>query len=565
MSDYILVNISVGEIDLWTANDPPIVAGRGPGFVAWHQQRFPSAEPLNGEEYLPRAMVGEYLMEGFNRIRHHLPNGVELSCHHDEVVDIEPSGTDYRLEFVSAEGRVEQVFADKILLATGHSRLRPSVKESTYHAFGVLHPNAVFIPYVYPVEATMSPIPAGAKVAMKGIGLTFIDAVLELTEGRGGQFCRTAQGQLEYRKSGAEPQSIIPFSRTGLPMAPKSCDLPQFDRPLTFLDDTALTALRGRSGGGKLDLEKDLWPLLEAEMELSYYRVAMGAGEWRQRLDSCEQSADQVRLLIDSFHRACPATEPFNYRTVLDPAEGRSFPDGSAYSSFVEQYMQEEIARARLGQASSPIKAAMDIWYECRKALGQFMEFGGLNPASHKKLVEYWFPRFKRVVFGPPIINSEKLLALCKAGIIDFSVARSPVVTLNENTGCFIIRSNSIPATELSAAILVDARYPSVNIPQDAAPLYQNLYTRGMIRAYENREANQSLSTYSPGAIDMTKHSHFVIDAKGQFNEDIAVTGIPTEGNLVGNLTMARDEYSALWAAQVIEQLRTREARQVST
>ena len=559
--DYILVNISVGEIDLWTANDPPIVAGRGPDFLTWYQERYQPRKPLSGEEYLPRAVVGRYLVEGFNRIRDHLPAGVRLSCHHGEVTGIEPSGTGYRLEFVPAKGNVQQIAADKILLSTGHSWVWPGKTENSYQEFTRRHPEAAFVPYVYPVEETMRSIPAGAKVAMKGIGLTFIDAVLELTEGRGGHFYRTGEGALAYAASGREPQSIIPFSRTGLPMAPKSYDLPQFDRPLTFLNGSALAALHERLLDSKLDLENDLWPLIESEMELNYYRVAMGSSEWGRQLDSCGSNADKMRSVIESFHRACLTAERFDYRWVLDPAEHDRFADGSAFASFAEQYMEAEISRARLGQAGSAIKSGIEIWYECRKALSRFLQFGGLTPASHRKLVEYWFPRFKRVVFGPPIINIEKLLALLKAGILDFSVARNPAVSLDENSGCFRVCSDAISGEARSAEILVDARYPSVDIPQDASPLYRNLCARGMIRAYENRETGRGSSTYSPGAIDMTEDSHFVIGANGQPNEDIAVTGIPTEGNLVGNLTVARDEYSSRWAAQVIEQLRCREGR----
>ena len=57
----------------------------------------------------------------------------------------------------------------------------------------------------------------------------------------------------------------------------------------------------------------------------------------------------------------------------------------------------------------------------------------------------------------------------------------------------------------------------------------------------------------------MTEETRFVVNDQGIANEDIAVIGIPTEGNLVGNLTLARDDYSATWAAQVMNQLRCRE------
>src|SRR6266849_10392520 len=44
--EYILVNVSIGEIDLWTATDPPAVAGRGSSFVDWYQETLQLDSPL---------------------------------------------------------------------------------------------------------------------------------------------------------------------------------------------------------------------------------------------------------------------------------------------------------------------------------------------------------------------------------------------------------------------------------------------------------------------------------------------------------------------------------------
>lgn len=557
--EYILVNISVGEIDLWTAEDPPGVAGRGPGFLDWYQETFQPDTPLTGDEYLSRAVVGRYLVEGFQRLLNHLPHGVTVSCHVGEVIDIRPHGRGYQLEFVAGNGRREEIHADKILLATGHSRLIPGTEEKRYEAFARRHARAAFIPFVYPVVESMGQIPASARVAMKGVGLTFIDAALELTEGRGGCFERSADGSLVYTASGQEPRSIIPFSRTGLPMTPKAYDLPAFLRPLTFFTHSALDELRRRAPGGKLDLESDLWPLFELEMELHYYRVVMGDGDEREQLESCGSDAQAMRRVIDSYLRAHPDRERFDYRPVLDPVGERRFKSGAQFASFIERYMEQEIARARLGHAGCGVKAAIDIWYEVRKELGSVLQFGGLTPESHRKLVEHYYPRLKRVAFGPPIINIEKLLALQRAGLLDFSVARNPRVLTDEASGCFELRCDEIPGAVAQAEILVDATYPPAHIPRDATPLYRNLRRRGMVRAYENRSTVRDMSAYCPGAIDMTEGSRFVVDGEGVGNEDIAVIGIPTEGNLVGNLTLARDDYSAIWAAEVITQLRCRE------
>ena len=465
--DHILVNVSVGEIDLWDVDDPPPAAGRGPSFVTWYADTF--GEQLTGDEYLPRSVVGRYLCESLGRILEHVPEGMTVQYHGDEVIDIDDG---YRVRTSAGE-----FDAGKILLATGHARLMPGPEEQQYAESASRNPGAMFIPFVYPVTERMRPVPAGARVAMLGIGLTFIDALLELTEGRGGRFVRDDGDTLRYERSGNEPDVIFPFSRTGLPMAPKSNDLPLAPRPLKFVTVEALEALRRTKPDGQLDFERDVLPLFERELN------------------------------------------GFDYRAAIDPDVDS-----------IESYMEETIASAKRG--SSPIS----VWYEARIAINSILRFGGFTPESHRALIEYYFPRFKRVVFGPPVINAEKLLALTKAGIVDFAVSRSPVVD------GFQIGTERVD-------VLIDARFPKTDIARDASPLYRNLCRRGMIRPFRNR-------SYAPGAIDMTEDSQYVIDAAGNPNEDIAVIGIPTEGNFVGNLTIGRDPFAGRWARGVMGQMR---------
>jgi hypothetical protein len=559
LPDYILVNLSVGEVDLWTEQSPPGVAGRGPDFLTWYQETYHPQKSLSGDEYLSRALVGRYLLEGFQHLLQHLPADVTVSCHAGEVVDIQRLEQGYQLEFAGENSRPEPILADKILLATGHSRIVPGAEEQRYEAFAGRNPRAMFIPFVYPVVETMRQVPAGARVAMRGIGLTFIDAALELTEGRGGLFRRAPDGSLLYEASGKEPQSIIPFSRTGLPMAPRANDLPMVDRPLTFFTQSALNDLRKQAGGAKLDLESDIWPLFELEMELQYYLAEMGDSAERKELESCGNNAESMRRVVESYLSAHPEKQRFDYRTLLDPVGARRFESGAQFASFVERYMEQEIDSARLGLAGCGVKAAAHIWYEVRKTLGSVLPFGGLKPESHRKLMEHYYPRLKRVAFGPPVINIEKLLALQRAGMLDFSVARSPKVMTHDHAECFELQCDDIPGAAVQAEVLVDARYPSVNVQQDATPLYRNLQRRGMARAYENRPLAGESFSYCPGAIDMVQSSRFIIDSRGVANQDIAVIGIPTEGNLVGNFTVTRDSYAGLWAAEVIRQLRIRE------
>ncbi|MGH3829336.1 MAG: FAD/NAD(P)-binding protein [Pseudonocardiaceae bacterium] len=556
--DYILLNISIGEIDLWDVDDPVAASGRGPDFRSWHQKELAPQTPLTGHEYLPRAVIGRYLHHGFQRVMSHLPPGIDVSCIVGEVTDIAPHDTGYTLTYVNANGLINDLPVDKILLATGHSRVQLGTVERGYQRFATRHPQTSYIPFAYPVMTRMSEVPTGARIAMKGIGLTFIDAVLALTEGRGGRFERTPAGCLSYHPSGHEPRAIIPFSRTGLPMAPKPHDLTSALRPLTFVTPGALASIQRRSPERKIDFERDVWPLFELEMEREYYRVAMGGGlDWRD-IEACGGNGATMRGVIHSFLRSHPEQGHFDYWSVLDPAGERDIAAGPEFHSFVERYLEQEIARARRGLSRSATKAAVSIWREVRAALGPFIAFGGLTPESHRRLMERYYPLLIRVVFGPPIINIEKLLALHRSGILDFSAARNPRVLTDEPSGCFELYHESIPETAARAETLVDARYPKVDVLRDETPLYRNLCRRGMLRPFENRSTVGPGSAYRPGAIDMTEDTRFVVDARDAPNEDIAVIGIPTEGNLLGNLSVTRDDYAGMWAATVLRQLHRR-------
>jgi FAD-NAD(P)-binding protein len=553
---FLLSNVRAKELDLWDVSDA--TKPDGPGFIRWHDAQFRPATPVDPETYPPRSHVGRYLVHGFQRLMSGLPPGLRVSTFAAEVTDITPIADGYRVTFADSTAPRNELFADKIMLSTGHNPALPAHGERRHQEFADRHPRASYIPHPYPVEERLGAVPAGACVAMRGTGLTFVDAVLALTEGRGGLFRRAADGRLRYQPSGREPRTIIPFCRNGLPIVPKPRDYPSTPRPLTFVTAAKLAAMRRRAPGGKLDLVADIWPLVELEMELRYYRTAMRDPGDRRDLEECGDDAVAMRRVIRAFLAAHRDVEPFDCGRVLDPVAGQRFETGRQYHSFVERYLERELRHARAGLASSPARAAVSMWFEIRAALKPFVAYGGLTAGSHRLLVEYVFPRFKRVVFGAPLVNIAKILALFGAGLLDFSVARNPRVAGDDVAGCFELRTSSPVAALAHAEILVDARYPTVDIDRDESPLYQRLCRRGMIREFKNTSAG---TTYATGAIDMSRDHQHVIDDLGETNRDIAVCGAPTEGNLIGNFVLTRDGYASVWARNVLGQLRAEAQR----
>ncbi len=95
---------------------------------------------------------------------------------------------------------------DQVVLTTGHGGFEPTPDRTETTTS------------VFPIKNLLAKANQWAKqaVAIKGFGLTAIDAILALTEGVGGAFAREHRAW-KYRPTGAEPSRIAPCSRSGLP------------------------------------------------------------------------------------------------------------------------------------------------------------------------------------------------------------------------------------------------------------------------------------------------------------------------------------------------------------
>jgi len=276
-----------------------------PTFVEWAEAKYQATGErrfhLHPVEVPPRYLHGEALRERFDCYvswLRALP-GVQVALHAMEVTDIarEDSGT-FR---VHAGGRAFE--ATHVLLVTGHSNNHPakgSLEEALAH-HARQTPPARHVPFAYPLATQVSEatVPPGSTVGVLGMGLTAIDVLLHLTEGRGGTFVREdASGPapfLKYLPSGREPAAIVAVSPSGLfttcrPYNAKAVDGSgrghgTLQHQGVFLTSDAVHALReslGKPvvlGGGvvrQLDFELHVFPLVVLEMAYVYYTTLFG-------------------------------------------------------------------------------------------------------------------------------------------------------------------------------------------------------------------------------------------------------------------------------------------------
>lgn len=517
--EFLLINNSIGTID--TATLP---GDRHP-FVKWINQNrlgeFPLATHL---DFASRALVGFYLSDAVVHFLTRLPKGTDVRLLKSRVTHIVQS--DGNLRILVAGGGTEQelpVAYQSVMLATGHSY---SQRHPVWTAFAEAFPDAHYMPQVYPLNK-LNRIAAGKPVAIQGLGLTFVDAVLALTEGRGGVFTEKDGVGLTYRPSGYEPSLIIPFSRSNLPMIARSpVDATSCYR-LRFVTKSWADNLRSKYGA-KVDFETDIVPILEREMAHAYHRTA-----W-QDFDADDATMD-CRI----------AALPTHQRFAIDRFLFGSFPvNKTASKSHHEQmlgYLQAGLEAAEKGEQKSPLMAAAGVWREAVPIIRELYAHGGFTGDAHRVFNQRYYGALNRVAFGPPVANMKKILCLAQAGYIQFLFSTPPQIQLDRQKQQFIISADS---NQIEVPALVDARIARLNLAAGNAALFVNLLASGTATPMVNGGFQPGCPAISPNG--------YLLGADGKETK-IAVYGTPTEGVTLDNdsLSPACNDLATPWAQTV--------------
>jgi len=478
---FLVMNFAASLIDAWTGD----TADR-PSFVEWWRATRHADPPT----YPPRAAVGEYLADCLARVLDAAPDGLTVTVRRQHVEEVRRSAGGWRV--ATADGAAAY---DEVLIATGHLRTWPG-------ALVASRGGATPVTGVFPVQRELrrSRVPSGAVVAVRGFALTFIDAALALTEGRGGRFSSSDGGRLRYTRSGAEPEAILPFSRTGRPLLAKPAGAPA--GPVASALERGRTELASLAD---LDLRDAVVPVLArtAGAVLAASGVAGGADPLTAaaaaRLEALITGAGVGDVdPVAEITRSC--------EVVADRgAPGVDWAVGTVWRGLYPQVV------GRLG---------------------------------HGGLVEHDWPRFhrlaaemERLAFGPPRGNAEKLLALVAAGIVDLGMV----------AGGRLVPDGDGVALEGAAGrrpvdVVVDAVLAPPGVPAGASGPAAGLVEDGTVRLIPGGRGLDVL-------VDGTCR-----DRGGDPVLGLAAVGRLTEDAVIGNDTLSRTLHDVpeRWAARVV-------------
>jgi len=196
---YLVMNNACGDIQLYAgdSSDRPSyelslfrwAVDRGYRWVESECVISTNGRVIQPTDFLPRKVMGAYLNWYFVEIQRVLPDGVKVSLHQDEAIDLIPS--DCGREFVVLRTG-HKILCDEVICCIGH--LKNKCEDAGATNVNLISP--------YPVTGQLVGIEPAEQIAIAGMGLVAMDTVAALTIGRGGKF-EQLTNELRYQPSGS--------------------------------------------------------------------------------------------------------------------------------------------------------------------------------------------------------------------------------------------------------------------------------------------------------------------------------------------------------------------------
>ncbi len=443
--DYLMLNTMAGQLSGFSSAYPASEPDEAPGltFLQWctakglrldergHVSVSGSGRAIEFADFVPRKLLGRYLRDCYRYLLTLCPAHVQVKHRRDRVIGCRPNPDDQGFHLDTADGLHFE--AEAVFLTTGHAP----------------QPDTNF----------------GAKrVAIEGLGLSAMDQIAHLTEGRGGRFVRDdGQSAWRYQPSGREPQIYL-FSRSGLPFHCRPQGRPRASvTQRLFFTAQAIVELRKHSTEGRLDFAEQILPLIEDEMRAVFYlaKVRLQQPGQLERVSQSLQSAREAKALRDVFASLAEDFGPFEPQDYLSIRGWQG--DPQHYPQWFRQWIACDLARGCLGVDASPLTQALEVWRDCRDLLRLTADHDGLNDRSTLEFFGAWAGLGNRLVGGPQKERYEDLLALLDAGVV------TPLAP------------DSIHAIEIDE--LINARNPHSGLSQSHSPVINDMLAQGLIRA----------------------------------------------------------------------------------
>jgi hypothetical protein len=523
----------------------------GPSFWDWAQRLRTRGEAdtlgpelaaelraVTATTFPSRRLQSAYLEQVLRDVIAGLPPGLRVHVHRTVATGLTADGADQLLTL--RDGPALRV--DAVVLASGHLDATPTEDERELAGRAA----ALGLRYLPPEQTTdtdLSVIAPGETVIARGMGLAFIDLMVLLFEGRGGRFVPDPAPddpeRLAYLPSGAEPR-LVAGSPRGAPYHSKTHYALRAGRP-------PLPRFFGPDVGDRLiaapepvRLREQAWPLMAKEIAWGWYHELFVGHPDRVRVPWEQFAARYAELDWDSPAMAeliaAGVPDPvdrIDFAALDRPLSGLRADSLPALQPLVRARIAEDLRQhvdprhtAHLGA----FVAMLSVFGETTRLAGS----GALSARSRAVDLPWWQSFFNAVASGPPGFRVRELLALSRAGHIDFLGAGMWVEVAD---GGFRAGSATLHgAPPVTATVLVDARLPDPSVSRSTDPLLAGLLRAGAVSEEVLVDADGTVLR-NTGLIRVRPADGAVIDAGGSVHPRRFAVGPHTAVKVAGAFT----------------------------
>lgn len=540
-SPHLLMNTVASQVTLFTDHSVDIVGPveDGPSLYEWARRLAATgtadeaiaaeARALGPDSYPTRAFYGHYLRWVFRRLIATAPAHITVRVHASRAVALDDTGPvpGGPQSVLLADG-TRLTGLDAVVLALGHLPNQPGDEIRRFADFAATH-GLTYLPPANPADHDLSGIGAGRPVLLRGLGLNFFDHLALFTLGRGGSFAR-AGDRLVYRASGEEPR-MFAGSRRGVPYHARGENQKGAHgrHEPRLLDQDRVAALRERARRGeRLTFRADLWPLIAREVQGVYYAALLTA-----RGQDATAFADAYPHVPESEEDAfldaagIGAADRWDWARVARPYGEREFGSVAEYRTWLLGHLRQDVADARAGNVTGPLKAALDVLRDLRNEIRLVVDHDGIDGASYRDQLAAWYtPLNAFLSIGPPASRIEELTALIEAGIVEILPPGLLVDTADDGPA-FVARTLGGADVGPPFAALIEARLPEPDLLRTADPLLRHLLSTGQCRPHRIPTAHGGV--YETGGLDVSTRPYRLVDAAGRAHPRRFAYGVPTE------------------------------------
>ncbi|SMY06316.1 FAD/NAD(P)-binding protein [Flavimaricola marinus] len=429
-SPLCLLNIPVRVLEI----DPPdILRDQIDPFATWSQTSYAP------DDFPPRCDLGAFLRARFGALRTASQGIFDIS--HIAAKATEVTRTDDGWRIVS--GDTDHGPYDEVLLCPGQPATEPDpqLRRWSEHA----DKNGLDLVPAYPATELVAAAEgwSGRHVAIRGLGLSTHDVLRMLTFGLSGRF----EGG-RYVRSGREPARILPFSRDGVPPAPK---------PAT----------------AEIDAMYDLRPN-EAEAFQDALAEAVRQGPKPALKTICDVLVSPVMRILTAME--APHTEA-TVRQWFD-VERSSPGTQDVQDTVVALRTTIEMAHRRLPPSVGYVVG--QLWRKLQNDIRSGVNRADLTADTATAIVGF-DEAMKRYSYGPPVTASEQLLVLIEDGLVSLQAVDDPDIVLDP-VGWRLIEGNDATL----AHVMVDGVLPSPSLENIVDPLIRGAVEDGLIAEVED-------------------------------------------------------------------------------